>query len=389
MKKIIIIPDSFKGTLSSREACDIMAKSTRRIFPHADVIPIPIADGGEGTVDAVLSAVGGEKIRVPVKGPLFDEVDACYCFLPDRTAFIEMAAAAGLPLMGGCKAVEAATTYGVGELMRHALENGAQRIVLGLGGSATNDGGCGAAAAMGAVFKDPDGNAFVPTGASLCRIASMNIEKVQASLRGVPVEAMCDIDNPLVGENGAAYIFAPQKGADEHTVRMLDNGLQHLMDTVSHNLGIKIDIPGAGAAGGMGAGVVAFFNGRLIRGIDAMLDLVQFDERLHDADVVFTGEGRLDRQSMMGKAVGGIAQRAKMANIPVICVAGAVSSDIDELYRSGITAAFSINREPLPFSEAARQTRENLARTMDNLLRLLDCRDKKQIVMQKTIPRQR
>lgn len=374
MKKIIIIPDSFKGTLSSRDACDIMAKSAKRFFPHADIVLIQIADGGEGTVDAILSAVGGEKNYVPVKGPLFDEVNSYYGFLPDRTAVIEVAAAAGLPLMGDCKAVEAATTYGVGELMRHALEHGAQRIVLGLGGSATNDGGCGAAAAMGAVFKDPDGNSFVPTGATLCRIASVNIENVQAALRGIPVEALCDIDNPLVGKSGAAYIFAPQKGADEHTVRILDDGLRHLTDIVAHSLGIEIDIPGAGAAGGMGAGVVAFLNGRLIRGIDAMLDLVKFDELLHDADVVFTGEGRLDRQSLMGKAVGGIALRAKKAGIPVICVAGAVSNDIDEIYRSGITAAFSINREPLPFSEAACKTQENLAQTMDNLFRLLDKR---------------
>lgn len=376
MKKIIIIPDSFKGTLSSRDACDIMAKSAKRFFPHADVIPVPIADGGEGTVDAVLSAAGGEKICVPVKGPLFDEVDACYGLLPDRTAVIEMAAAAGLPLMGDCKSVEAATTYGVGELMRHALAQGAQRIVLGLGGSATNDGGCGAAAAMGAVFKDPDGNAFIPTGASLCRIASVDIDNVRASLRGIPVEAMCDIDNPLVGENGAAYIFAPQKGADAQTVRLLDDGLRHLTDIVARSFGMKIDVPGAGAAGGMGAGVAAFFNGRLIRGIDAMLDLVRFDKLLHDADVVFTGEGRLDSQSLMGKAVGGIAQRAKEAGIPVICVAGAVSNDIDEIYRSGITAAFSINQEPLPFSVVAGKTRENLARTMDNIFRLLDWRSK-------------
>ncbi len=370
MRKIIVIPDSFKGSLSSREACDIMADAARKIFPHAEIIPVPIADGGEGSVDAILSAIGGKKVHVSVKGPLFDEVDAFYGQLPDGTAVIEMAAAAGLPLMGNSKAVETATTYGVGELMRHALDHGAGRLLLGLGGSATNDGGCGAAAAMGAVFKDTDGHEFIPTGATLQRIASVNVNQVEIALKGISVEAMCDVDNPLCGQNGASFVFAPQKGADEHMVRFLDDGLRHLADVIAHDLGKTVDKPGAGAAGGMGAGVVAFFNGRLVRGIDAMLDLTHFDELLVDADVVFTGEGRFDRQSLMGKAVGGIAQRTKKAGVPLICIAGALGEDSEDAYQSGVTALFSINREPLPFEEAVGKARENLSRTMENILRL-------------------
>lgn len=371
MRKIIIIPDSFKGTLSSSDACDIMADAARKIFPQAEIIPIPIADGGEGTVDAILSAVSGKKVHVLVKGPLFDEVDADYGLLPDRTAVIEMAAASGLPLMGNSKAVDAATTYGVGELMRNALDHGARRILLGLGGSATNDGGCGAAAAIGAVFKDTNGNAFIPTGSTLHRIASVDVKPIEHALKGIHVEAMCDVDNPLCGENGASFVFAPQKGADGHMVRLLDDGLRHFAEVIVHELGKGIDIPGAGAAGGMGAGVVAFFNGRLVRGIDTILDLTHFDELLSDADIVFTGEGRFDRQSLMGKAVGGIAQHTKKAGVPLICVAGALGEDMEYAYQSGITAAFSINREPLPFEEAAGKTRENLSRTTENILRLL------------------
>lgn len=371
MRKIIIIPDSFKGTLSSKDACCIMADAARKIFPHADVIQVPIADGGEGTVDAALSAVGGEKVRLRVTGPLFNEVDSFYGLLPDGTAVIEMAAAAGLPLMGDSRDVGTATTYGVGELMRHALEHGACRIVLGLGGSATNEGGCGAAAALGAVFRDSIGNKFIPTGASLRSIVSVETEKIRAAMQGIRVEAMCDVHNPLCGENGAAAVFAPQKGADERTVHELDDGLRHLADVIAHDIGKAVDVPGAGAAGGMGAGVIAFFNGRLVRGIDALLGLANFDKMLLGADIVLTGEGRFDCQSLMGKAVGGIAKRAQKAGIPVVCVAGAVENDIAEAYRAGIAAVFSINRAPMPFEEAVCHTRENLADTTENILRLL------------------
>ena len=273
MKKVILIPDSFKGTMSSAEICTVMAQAVQEYYPDAQVHSVPVADGGEGSVDSFLQAVGGEKVSVPVKGPYFEEVPAFYGMLPDGVAVIEMAAAAGLPLVGERLHAEQTTTYGVGELMAHALERGCKRLVVGLGGSATNDGGCGAAAALGAVFRNAAGEAFVPVGATLAEVAEIDLSGLHPALASAELVTMCDIDNPLCGPLGAAHVFAPQKGADPAMVELLDAGLAHLADVVERCTGRDIrQLHGAGAAGGMGGGMVAFFGSTLQMGIETVLD---------------------------------------------------------------------------------------------------------------------
>lgn len=371
MRKILLAPDSFKGTLSSREAARIMAEAARVCVPEAELAAIPIADGGEGTVEAFLAAAGGSLVEMRVAGPRGEAIPSFYGRLADGTAVIETAAAAGLPLMGGRLAVNEATTYGVGELMRDALSRGARRIVLGLGGSATNDGGCGAAAALGVQFLDAAGQSFVPTGATLSRIASIDLSKRCAALAAADIVAMCDVDNPLCGERGAAAVFAPQKGADAAAVRMLDDGLAHLARVIKRGLGQSVaHLPGAGAAGGFGAGAAAFFGAALSRGIDVALDTVRFDSKVKDADLVLTGEGCFDGQSLMGKAVHGVASRAKRAGVPVVCIAGEVKGGAEGAREAGVAAVFSIQCAPLPFEAAVTCTRENLAFTTRQILSL-------------------
>ncbi len=371
MKKVIVIPDSFKGALSSREAASIMGAAVKARFPAAEVITLPTADGGEGTVEAFLASVGGQRVPVLAQGPFFTMVPSFFGLLPDDTAVIEMAAAAGLPLAAGGGTVEEATTYGVGQLMVEAMARGAKKIILGLGGSATNDGGCGAAAALGAVFRDEAGKAFIPTGGTLGRIAAIETEALRTALAGVSVTVLCDVDTPLCGPQGAAAVFGPQKGADADMIRRLDDGLRHLAAVIGKTLGQEVtDLPGAGAAGGMGAGAAAFFGGRLRRGIDVLLDEARFDQLLSGADVVFTGEGCFDSQSLLGKAVGGIAGRAKAAGVPVVCLAGSVRLSPEEARRAGVNAAFSLQPGPLPLEAAMAQSGANLRNTMDNVLGL-------------------
>ena len=349
-----------------------MRERIEKHYPNAEIICIPVADGGEGTVAAFLTAVGGVLFRVQVQGPYGDVVDSFYGMLPDGTAVIEMAAAAGLPLVGENKQVLKTTTYGVGELMLAAARKGCTRIILGLGGSATNDGGCGAAAALGIKFYDLDGKSFVPLGESLQKIARIDASGLAEEVKRLPIITMCDINNPLCGERGAAAVFAPQKGASPELVRLLDAGLDHLAAIVRNDLGKEIlAVPGAGAAGGMGGGMLAFCNSALQPGIGTVLDTVNFDSLLQDADIVFTGEGCFDEQSLMGKVVCGVAKRAQRAGVPVICVAGSVACIPEQAYAAGLTAVFSINQKPLSFEEAAPLSKINLRQTMDNILRLL------------------
>lgn len=371
MKKVVLIPDSFKGTMSSMEICQIMERAILAHYPASEVISVPVADGGEGTVDAFLTALGGEKIMVPVQGPLGETVEGFYGRLGE-TAFIEMAAAAGLPLMGEELAPERASTYGVGQLMIHAAEHGAKKLIVGLGGSATTDGGCGAAASAGVRFLDAAGNPFVPVGGSLREIAKIDVSGLHPGLKAAEVITMCDIDNPLTGETGAAHVFAPQKGAAPAAVERLEAGLVHLARVIRTQLGVEIEtVPGAGAAGGMGGGMVAFFGSRLEMGIQVVLDTVRFDELIRDADYVFTGEGRIDSQSLGGKVVIGVARRAKKQSIPVIAVVGDIGDPVEAAYDQGVTGIFSINRVAVPYSEAKPRAREDLYRTVDNLCRFL------------------
>ena len=373
MEKILLVPDSFKGTLSSRQVCQVMAGQLRRFFPQAQVKSIPVADGGEGSVEAFLAAAGGERRTRTVTGPFGEPVEAFYGILGDgRTAVIEMAACAGLPLAEGRLNPERATTYGVGELLLAAKEAGCTKAILGLGGSCTNDGGVGAAAALGAKFTRADGAAFVPTGGTLGEIAALDVSPVAQALQGMELTAMCDIDNPLYGEAGAAAVFAPQKGADAAMVARLDAGLRHLGQVSARCLGRDFShLPGAGAAGGLGFGMAAFCGAQLRMGIDAVLDAVGFDSLLPGTDVVFTGEGKIDSQSARGKVVSGVAARCRKAGVPVVAVVGQIDQGFEEMYQQGLTAVFSINRAAQPFAESRFHAGENLALTMENIARLL------------------
>lgn len=373
MKKFVVAPDSFKGTISAAEAAKIMAEQVKKRFPECSVVSLPIADGGEGTADCFLAAVpGAELIPMTVKGPFLEYLGAYYVRFGD-TAVIELAQAAGITLIEGRLDPMKASTYGVGEIVLHAVKNGCRNIVLGLGGSCSNDGGVGIAAAMGAKFYDKEGNEFLPVGGTLKQIAQYHDSACRDVLKDCNVTVLCDIENPLYGENGAAYVFAPQKGADGEMVRELDEGLRHLAGLITYQRGVDVSsLPGAGAAGGCGAGIVAFLGGSLCSGIQMVLELMRFDDRIRNADLIFTGEGKLDGQSAGGKAVSGVAAHGARQKIPVIAVAGAIDEGAELLYKQGVTAMFSITEKPEPFEEAKLHTRRNLRSTMDNILRLYD-----------------
>ena len=372
--KFILIPDSFKGTLSSEQICEIAKEKVEKHFPDAETACVPVADGGEGSVDAFLTALGGSKVSVTVKNPYFEDMESYYGVIHEgKTAVIEMASCAGLPLVEDRKNPKLTTTYGVGQLILAAAESGVEKIIVGLGGSSTNDGGCGAAAAVGIKFYDKDGKEFVPTGGTTADIAKIDVSGRAKVLDQVEIVTMCDIDNPMYGPTGASYIFGPQKGADEAMVEELDAGIKNLSRVIAEATGEDISqVPGTGAAGAMGAGMIAFFGSRLQMGIQTVLDTVNFDEMIKDADYIITGEGKLDSQSLRGKVVIGIAERAKKQNKNVIAVVGgADDSEIDKAYEMGVTAVFPINRLPQDFSISRHHSEENLGYTVDNILRLL------------------
>lgn len=372
MAKYVLIPDSFKGTLSSENICRIASEEILRLEPEAEICAIPVADGGEGTVDAFLAAVGGTRAEVPCTGPCGQEVMGFYGLLPDGTAVVEMAAAAGLPLAGACRDPEKTTTYGVGQLMAHALSRGAKRLVLGLGGSATNDGGCGAAAALGAEFLDAEGQAFVPTGGTLTQIAHIRMKGLRETLAGAEVTVMCDIDNPLCGPAGAAAVFGPQKGADAAMVARMDAGLRHLAEMLEKDVGMAVlALAGGGSAGGFGAGAAAFFGGQLRMGIDVVLDLTDFDRKCRGASLVITGEGHLDSQSLRGKTVVGVARRARALGVPAAALVGGCETALDAVYAEGVSGVFPIHPALCTWPQAAARTEEDLRFTVGNLLRFM------------------
>lgn len=372
MAKYVLIPDSFKGTLSSEDICRIASEEILRLEPEAEICAVPVADGGEGTVDAFLAAVGGTRAEVPCTGPCGQEVMGFYGLLPDGTAVVEMAAAAGLPLAGACRDPEKTTTYGVGQLMAHALSRGAKQLVLGLGGSATNDGGCGAAAALGAEFLDAEGRPFVPTGGTLTQIAHIRMKGLRESLAGAEVTVMCDIDNPLCGPAGAAAVFGPQKGADAAMVARMDAGLRHLAETLEKDVGMEVlTLAGGGSAGGFGAGAAAFFGGQLRMGIDVVLDLTDFDRKCRGASLVITGEGHLDSQSLRGKTVVGVARRARALGVPAAALVGGCETALDAVYAEGVSGVFPIHPALCTWPQAAARTEEDLRFTMGNLLRFM------------------
>ena len=369
----LLIPDSFKGTLSSTQVCQIMSDKINALFDNAIVKSIPVADGGEGSVDCFLASMGGEKVYADCHNPYMEQMQGFYGLIDNgKTAVIEMSACAGLPMVENRKNPLLTTTYGVGELINDACNRGVKKIIMGLGGSCTNDFGCGCASACGIKFFDKDKNAFVPTGKSLIDIKSIDYSGLNPKLNDIEIVTMCDIDNPPFGINGASYVFAPQKGADNQTVQILDKGVKHLCEVIKGSTGVDLsNLSGGGAAGAMGAGMVAFFNSKLKMGIDTVLDTVGFDNLLNGVDYVFTGEGKIDGQSLRGKVVMGVARRCKQKGVPVIAVVGGAESDLTDAYNQGVTSIFTINKLPQDFSISRNFSSENLAFTMENILRLI------------------
>lgn len=371
MKKCVVVSDSFKGTVSSREICAIAQQVIPRHFPACEVVCIPVADGGEGTVDCFVQAVDAQRVEVTVTNALGEKSAAAYARIGEL-AIIEMAAAAGLPQVGALRCPGTATTYGVGELIAHAVHSGCKRILLGLGGSATNDGGCGCAAALGVGFLDADGQSFVPVGDTLGRIARIDTAEAEALLRSVEITVMCDVTNPLYGPTGAAYVFAPQKGADAEKVKSLDAGLRHFGDVIRSQYGLDVSaMPGAGAAGGMGAGCVALLGGTIQSGIDAVLDVTGFDRQLEGADLVITGEGRIDSQSADGKVVSGVARRTRAKGVPLIAIAGGIADSAGAVYDIGVSAMFSTDRAALPVDMLGARSPGDYEATLSDIMSLI------------------
>ena len=371
MKKCVVVSDSFKGTVSSREICEIAQRVIPRHFPACEVVCIPVADGGEGTVDCFIQAMGAQRVEVTVTNALGEKSAAAYARIGEL-AIIEMAAAAGLPQVGALRCPGTATTYGVGELIAHAVDSGCRKILLGLGGSATNDGGCGCAAALGVRFYDAAGQSFVPVGDTLGRIARIDTAKADELLRSVEITVMCDVTNPLYGPTGAAYVFAPQKGADAEKVKSLDAGLRHFGDVIRSQYGVDVSaMPGAGAAGGMGAGCVALLGGMIQSGIDAVLDVTGFDRQLEGADLVITGEGRIDSQSADGKVVSGVARRTRAKGVPLIAIAGGIADSAGAVYDIGVSAMFSTDRAALPVDMLGARSPGDYEATLSDIMSLI------------------
>ena len=368
--KVIVAIDSLKGSLSSLEAGKAVEDGIKKAIPTAEVMIRPVADGGEGTVTALTTGLQGSLEKVAVTGPLGQKVEAAYGILPDKTAVIEMAEAAGLPLVPVDKRNPMeTTTYGVGELISHAMDRGCRKFIVGIGGSATNDAGLGMLQALGFRFLDKRGNLLGTGGRIMSQVASIDTSAVHPALKEARFTIACDVRNPFCGSDGAAYVFASQKGADAKMVKELDTGMQALSRVILSTTGKDIsDIPGAGAAGGMGGGFLAFLNAELKPGIRLMLDVLDFGKRITGADLIFTGEGRADRQTVMGKVPSGILEEARKQNIPVIVLAGSIE-DAAQMNRAGFQGIFSITPGPVTMEKAMEPefARENIRRLVTQI----------------------
>lgn len=372
--KIIIAPDSFKGSLSALQAAQAIEKGLRRVDPDIKVEKVPMADGGEGTVRSLIDATDGQIIKAVVKGPLMAETNAFYGILGNgRTAVIEMAAASGLPLVPlTARNPLEATTYGTGQLIKHALDRGCREIIVGLGGSATNDGGAGMAQALGVRLLDAKGRELPPGGGKLHLLHTIDMSAIDPRLKEASIIAACDVSNPLCGPEGASYVYGPQKGADANMVELLDQNLHHYGEVIEDTLGIRvIDYPGAGAAGGLGAGMMAFLHAHLEKGIDIVLRLTCLEQKLAGANLVITGEGRLDYQTAFGKTPFGVAAAAKKYNLPVIGIAGSLGENYESLYHRGFDSLFAIPTGPMTLQESMDNCENLLASTAESILRLL------------------
>ncbi|GGX99344.1 hypothetical protein GCM10007160_28730 [Litchfieldella qijiaojingensis] len=370
---ILVAPDSYKDALPASDAARAIAEGIRRSLPDAEICLSPMGDGGEGTLDALLAATAAERREANVRDALGRPRTAAWGWHPGtRTAFIELAEASGLqPLAREERTALHSTTFGVGELIREALDAGAERLLLTLGGSATNDGGAGMLAALGARLLDRHGHDLPPGGAALAELAKLDLSGLDPRLAALEVEAAVDVDNPLLGEHGASAVFGPQKGATPDDIAFLDAALGHFADLAANALGKDHrDLAGAGAAGGMGFAARAFLGAALRPGIELVMEQVGFTRRLEDADLVITGEGQLDGQSLAGKTPVGIARAAKQHGVPCVVLAGRLGRHWQAAYAEGVTAAFALADGPMPLSEALSQCSVLLTERAESVIRL-------------------
>jgi len=373
--KIVIAPDSFKGNLTAKQVADAIEIGINRLIPDAEIVKIPMADGGEGTVQALVDATDGEIITAEVSDPLGNRIKAEFGILGDsqKTAVIEMASASGLPLVPRDKRNPMlTTTYGTGELIRIALDKGCRKLIVGIGGSATVDGGAGMAQALGVRLLDKNSDEIPKGGGGLEHLDHIDTTSLDPRITETTTIVACDVDNPLVGPRGAPEVFGPQKGATPEMVKILDKFLDRYADIIKSDLGIDIkNIPGAGAAGGLGAGLMAFLGAQLRSGIDIVIDASGLEKHLKDTDIVITGEGRIDRQTIYGKTPIGVARTAKKYGIPVIAFAGNIGSDSHVVYDNGIDALMSIISYPMSLDTAMEHSQEFLADSAERVFRLI------------------
>ncbi|MRT41683.1 glycerate kinase [Enterobacteriaceae bacterium RIT702] len=368
--KIVIAPDSYKESLSALEVASAIEAGFREIFPEADYVKIPVADGGEGTVEAMVAATQGNIVRLTVTGPLGKPVEAFYGLSGDeRTAFIEMAAASGLELVPAAQRDPLITTsFGTGELIKDALDRGVDHIIIGIGGSATNDGGSGMMQALGAQLLDEHGEEIAYGGGALPQLAHIDIGQLDARIKECRFEVACDVSNPLTGEKGASAIFGPQKGATPELVQQLDKALEHYATLIHRDLDIDVlHIDGGGAAGGMGAALHAFCQAELRSGIEIVTEALGLAEQVKDADLVITGEGRIDSQSINGKVPIGVAKVAKQFNKPVIGIAGSLTADVGVVHQHGLDAVFSVLFSICSLEDALANAAQNVRLTARNV----------------------
>jgi len=371
--KIVLAPDSFKESLSAREAAEAMRAGVLRAAPGTCTELVPLADGGEGTVEALVAATNGRMVRVDVRDPLGRAVSAHFGLLGDgRTAAVEMAAASGLALVAPQERdILRSSTFGTGQLIRACLDEGARKIIVGIGGSATNDAGCGMARALGARLLDAQGRELAGTGEDLERLDAIDAAGMDGRLAETEVLVACDVTNPLYGPDGAAYTYGPQKGAKPEEVEKLDAGLRNFARVAARDLGADVaEMPGAGAAGGLGAGLVAFAGARLASGVELVLEAAGFAEKIRGADLVITGEGKLDATTAHGKTIAGVLRVARDAHVPVVALAGAIEPRDDLPARMGLTAWFSVAPGPIDAAEAMSRAAELLESASFRVMRL-------------------
>ena len=368
--KIVLAPDSFKESLSALQVAESIERGFKQIFPNAEYVKVPMADGGEGTVQSLVDATGGRIIKKTVTGPLGEAAEAFFGILGnEKTAVIEMAAASGLHLVPATKRNPLlTTTRGTGEMIAAALDYNVNHIIIGIGGSATNDGGAGMARALGTRFLKSDGQEIGEGGGALSDLAAIDLSRLDSRLADVKIEVACDVDNPLIGPKGASAIYGPQKGATPVIVNQLDENLAHYAAIIEKDLGVKIaDVPGAGAAGGLGGGLLAFMQAELSRGVDIVMEAAKLSDIIAGADLVITGEGKIDGQTIFGKTPIGVAKTAKKHGVPVIGIAGNVASDSDVVHEYGIDAIFSIVPGAVSLQEAFLHADEFVERTARNI----------------------